>query len=266
MSGERKRGFLRPEEDARLGSAEKWALPDYGSDRHARPQPTALNYDPQWVPDFTPEPEEEPQPLTAEELEQIRQEAYKEGLFQGQEAGFCQGFDKGKAEGFEAGHQEGLEAGKTEGLEQGQEQIHQQVETFVGLADQFAQPLELMNAQVEKQLVDMVLTLVREVIHVEAQTNPQVILDTIKASVESLPINGHAITLKLHPEDAEILRDAYGEEELQLRHWTLCSEPALNRGDVQIEAGDSSVNYRLEDRIHNVLQTFCAANHHRGSE
>ncbi|GAL14747.1 flagellar assembly protein FliH [Vibrio astriarenae] len=44
-----------------------------------------------------------------------------------------------------------------------------------------------MNAQVEKQLVDMVLTIAREVVHVEVQTNPQVILDTIKESVDVLP-------------------------------------------------------------------------------
>ena len=31
----------------------------------------------------------------------------------------------------------------------------------MNLANQFAQPLELMNAQVEKQLVDMVLCLVK---------------------------------------------------------------------------------------------------------
>ena len=141
--------------------------------------------------------------------------------------------------------------------------IEEHVQTFIGLANQFAQPLELMNAQVEKQLVDMVLTLVKEVVHVEVQTNPQVILDTVKASVEALPISGHAITLKLNPEDCAIIRQAYGEQELDLRNWTLVSEPALNRGDVQIEAGESSVNYRMEDRIRNVLHSFCGTNRHQ---
>lgn len=60
----------------------------------------------------------------------------------------------------------------------------------MALANQFAQPLDLLNAQVEKQLVDMVLALTKEVVHVEVQTNPQVILDTVKASVEALPIAG----------------------------------------------------------------------------
>ncbi|WP_281629117.1 flagellar assembly protein FliH [Vibrio sp. St2] len=266
MSGERKRGFLRLDNDEQIQKPERWGMPDYTSDTHKHAKETAMNYDPGWMPTLSEPEEEAPKELTEEEIELIKQQAYQDGLHQGQEAGFKQGYDKGKEQGQQEGHQEGLEAGKAEGIEAGQEFIQQQVQTFVGLANQFAQPLELMNAQVEKQLVDMVLTLVKEVVHVEVQTNPQVVLDTIKQSVESLPVSGHSITLKLHPEDVEIIRTAYGEEELEFRNWTLMSEPALNRGDVQIEAGESSVNYRLEDRVRNVLQSFCGVNRHQGGE
>ncbi|MCG9748933.1 flagellar assembly protein FliH [Vibrio brasiliensis] len=266
MSGERKRGFLRLENDDLVEKPERWGMPDYTAQTHKQAKETAMNYDPSWMPVAEPIAEEAPKELTEEEIELIKQQAYQEGLHQGQEAGFKQGYEKGKEQGLQEGHQEGLEAGKIEGVAAGQEFIQQQVETFIGLANQFAQPLELMNAQVEKQLVDMVLTLVKEVVHVEVQTNPQVILDTIKQSVESLPISGHAITLKLHPDDVEIIRSSYGEEQLNFRNWTLMSEPALNRGDVQIEAGESSVNYRLEDRIRSVIQSFCGVNRHQGGE
>lgn len=266
MSSERKRGFLRLDNDELVEKPERWGMPDYTSQTHNKAKETAMNYDPSWVPIAEPVQEEAPKELTDEEIELIKQQAYQEGLHQGQEAGFKQGYEKGKQQGLEEGHQEGLEAGKIEGVAAGQEFIQQQVQTFVNLANQFAQPLELMNAQVEKQLVDMVLTLVKEVVHVEAQTNPQVILDTIKQSVESLPISGHAITLKLHPDDVEIIRSSYGSEELDFRNWTLVPEPALNRGDVQIEAGESSVNYRMEDRIRSVIQSFCGVNRHQGGD
>lgn len=266
MSGERKRGFLRLDDDELVEKPERWGMPDYTAQTHKKARDTAMNYDPSWMPISEPSKEEDPGELTEQEIELIKQQAYQEGLHQGQEAGFKQGYEKGKEQGLQDGHQEGLEAGKIEGVAAGQEFIQQQVQTFVSLANQFAQPLELMNAQVEKQLVDMVLVLVKEVVHVEAQTNPQVILDTIKQSVESLPISGHAITLKLHPDDVEIVRSAYGEQEIDMRNWTLASEPALNRGDVQIEAGESSVNYRMEDRIRSVIQSFCGVNRHQGGE
>ncbi len=267
MTVERKRGFLRIDDDTVVDKPQKWGLPDYGSETRKKAKETALNYDPSWAPDFSEPAEPEPIELTEEQIELIKQQAYQDGLHQGQEAGFKQGYDKGKEQGFAEGHQEGLEAGKIEGVAAGQEFIQEQVKTFINLANQFAQPLELMNAQVEKQLVDMVLTLVKEVVHVEVQTNPQFILDTIKQAVEILPIAGHAITLKLHPDDVDIIRSSFSEEDLGIRNWTLNSEPALNRGDVEIEAGESSVNYRIEDRIRTVIQSFCGVNrHHQGGE
>jgi flagellar assembly protein FliH len=264
MSLERKRGFLRPEPSEEIPQPQVWGLPEYGSKEEAKE--TALNYDPGWVPDFSEEPEIEVRPLTQEDLEEIRQSAYQDGLMEGKEAGFNQGYEKGKEQGLQAGHEEGLQAGKEDGLQQGQETVDQHVASFVELATQFAKPLELMNAQVERQLVDMVLALVKEVTHVEVQTNPQIILDTIKESVESLPVTGHAISLKLNPEDVEIVRNAYGEEDLALRNWSLHSEPSLQRGDVQIEAGESSVSYRIDERVRSVLKRFCAANRHFGGE
>lgn len=267
MSEERKRGFIRLGAESAEPAPKKWGLPDYSAEQHKTARETAMNYDPSWMPSFDEPEAEAPVQLSEQDIELIKQAAYQEGLEQGQAQGYQQGFEQGKEAGFNAGHEEGLSAGQAEGLEAGQAVIDEHVKTFIGLANQFAQPLELMNAQVEKQLVDMVLTLVKEVVHVEAQTNPQVILDTVKGSVEALPVAGHAITLKLNPQDCDIIRQAYGEQELDVRNWTLLSEPALNRGDVQIEAGESSVSYRMEDRIRSVLQSFCGTNRHQqGSE
>jgi flagellar assembly protein FliH len=266
MSGERKRGFLRPSEDAQSVEPQVWDLPEYKQEGAHFAKETALNYDPEWMPDFSDEIETSQPELTVEELESIRQDAYQEGLLQGQEAGFKQGYDKGKAQGFEEGHQEGVEAGTLQGITDAEDVVKQHIEAFLALADQFAQPLDLMNAQVERQLVDMVLTLTKEIVHVEVQTNPQIILDTVKASVEALPIAGHAITLKLNPEDVALIKESYGEETLAARRWTLDSEPSLARGDVQIEAGESSINYRMEERIRSVLAGFCGTNRHISGE
>ncbi|SHO55857.1 flagellar assembly protein FliH [Vibrio quintilis] len=261
---ERKRGFLRPGKDDDIADAKRWGLPDYGQDVATGAKETALNYDPGWIPEKSAPADEGPVELTEEEIELIRQGAYQEGLHQGQEAGFKQGYEKGKAEGLEAGHAEGFSQGQSEGLEAGQGIIREHAEHLMNLANQFSQPLALMNSQVERQLVDMVLGLVKEVVHVEVQINPQIILDTIKACVESLPIAGHDITLKLNPEDAGIIRDAYGDEALEMRHWTLVTEPSLNRGDVEIEAGESGVTYRMEERLRTVLQNFSGKNRHGG--
>ena len=50
MSGDRKRGFLRPEEDNTVAQPQKWGLPDYTSDVNKQAKETAFNYDPGWMP------------------------------------------------------------------------------------------------------------------------------------------------------------------------------------------------------------------------
>ncbi|RQW64104.1 flagellar assembly protein FliH [Vibrio viridaestus] len=265
MTVERKRGFLRPGQDLDQKDAQKWGLPDY-AEKNRKAKPSAFNYDPSWMPSFEEPEEAEPEVLTEEQLELIRQEAYQQGLHQGQEAGFKQGYEKGKEEGYQAGFEQGQQEGNQQGMTDAQQVIEQHIAVFTQLADQFAQPLNLMNSQVEKQLVDMVLALAKEVIHVELEMNPQIILDTVKASVESLPIAGHTITIKLNPEDSEMVRQSYGEEGLAARQWTLVAEPSLERGDVQIEAGESSVHYRMDERVKTVLHNFCGANRHTKGE
>ncbi|NLS13229.1 flagellar assembly protein FliH [Vibrio sp. SM6] len=262
MTIERKRGFIRPDEDGAHAEPTRWGLPDYGS---VQPQAkeTAFNYDPGWVPSLPEVEEEAPLTLTEEQIEIIKQGAYQEGLLLGQEAGFTQGYEKGKAEGLEAGHGEGRDNGYQEGLAAGQSEVAEHVNHFIALADKFAAPLQLMDNEVERQLVDMVLSLVREVVQVEAKTNPQMLLDGVKQCVESLPITGHSITLQLHPQDVEIVRDAYGEEALTQRDWTLMAEPALNRGDIDISASESQVHYRIDERVKQVINRFCDANRHQ---
>lgn len=227
MSGERKRGFIRPGADDATVTPQKWGLPDYGADTHKAAKQTAFNYDPGWIPHFDEPEQEAAHELTEEEIALIRSAAQQEGFEQGQAEGYQQGLEQGKAEGLQAGHQEGHAQGYQDGVAEGQALIQEHVQTFMALANQFAQPLDLLNAQVEKQLVDMVLALTKEVVHVEVQTNPQVILDTVKASVESLPIAGHAITLKLNPEDVEIIRQAYGEQEIETRNWQIAQRARI---------------------------------------
>ncbi len=264
MSTEKKRGFIRITDENELLKTDIWQSPDY-SDPNKTVRETALNYDPSWEP--TPLPEEEPEEfvLTEEMIEQIKQGAYNEGLMQGQDFGYKEGLEKGQAEGFEAGKEDGYQVGYDEGILAGQDEIKQNIQQLVAMIDEFASPLELMNSQVEKQLIDMVLALTKEVVHIEVKTNPQVLLDTVRESVEALPVTEREITISLNPTDHQRVVEAYGEEVLAQKSWTLIAEPSMNIGDINIKASDSKVSYLLEDRIKSVLNKFCSANRHQGN-
>ncbi|PSW19542.1 flagellar assembly protein FliH [Photobacterium sanctipauli] len=259
MTTERRRGFMRVAEH-QAEELERWAYPDY-ADENPQVTDNALNYDPQWHSQPMEEEEEQgPPPLTAADLEEIRQSAYEEGLAEGREAGLVQGLEQGTAQGLEQGLAQGLEQGLAQGLEQGQQRIDEQVGFLTQLVEKMANPLQQVDSAVEEQVIQMVTSLARELIRVEVQTNPQVILNTVREVVATLPVAGQQITLSLHPDDLALVKDAYGEDNLAERKWSLQAEPAMSRGDLQVHSGDSSVDYQLEERIRHLLKQFSGIN------
>ncbi|WP_237155876.1 flagellar assembly protein FliH [Photobacterium phosphoreum] len=264
MSNERRRGFMRVSEH-QAQELECWAYPDYSNEGDVLASENAFNYDHQYhLEQQQPEPEHElepiPAPLTAAELEAMQQSAYDEGVEQGRQAGHSEGFTTGHAEGVTAGHDEGLAQGLQQGLEQAQAQIDHHVAMLVAVMDKFADPIAKVDSEVEQQLLLLVNGLTKALIRVEVKTNPQVLLNTLREVVATLPIADRAIKMYLHPDDIALVHASFDETDLQQRQWTLMSEPSLQRGDLQLECGSSSVDYLIDDRIQHSLTTFNALN------
>ncbi|MEC6795955.1 MULTISPECIES: flagellar assembly protein FliH [Photobacterium] len=267
MSDERRRGFMRVSEH-QAQELERWAYPDYSHDSDHEPE-NALNYDHQYYLEQQQlqqqqltQPEPAPPPLTAAELEAMQQSAYDEGVEQGRQAGHSEGFSQGHAEGVTAGHAEGLAQGLQQGLEQAQAQIDQQVALLTAVMDKFADPIAKVDTEVEQQLLLLVNGLTKALIRVEVKTNPQVLLNTLREVVATLPIAERAIKMHLHPDDVALVHASFDEADLQQRQWSLIAEPSLQRGDLQLECGSSSVDYLIDDRILHSLTTFNELNSH----
>ena len=64
-----------------------------------------------WVYEPPESEEAEPQPLTAQEIEDIRQAASEEGFSQGKEEGFAKGYEEGKTKGMKKVNRKVLKRG-----------------------------------------------------------------------------------------------------------------------------------------------------------
>ncbi|SIN75559.1 flagellar assembly protein FliH [Salinivibrio sp. ES.052] len=266
MSLDKRRGYIRADQ-ADAEAIDRWALPPY-DERENLPRDTALNYDPSWEPEADVEPEESepaPEPLTADALEAIRQQGYDEGYEEGKQLGHREGLDAGLEEGHEKGHEEGKKAGFEQGVAEGKALIEERCQHLDTILNQLSHPLEKLDLDVEQQLLIMVQALTKSLTGVELETNPQVILQTLRASIAALPVADHPVTAALHPDDYAIVSDAYDEEMLSSRDWTLQSEPALSRGDVHVKAKDSVVDYQYNERVDALLRDFQGQNQSRQS-
>lgn len=243
-----------------LEQLKEWPTPDMTSDMRKYEKTNALN---KTLPEKgAAEVQEEVdedldvKPLTAEDMEQLRQQAYEAGFSEGKEDGFAKGYEEGRQQGQEDGTKQGLAEGKKLGLEESQQLIEQQLATLETMLDKLQQPLKQLDDQVEHQLVMLALAMAKAVVQTEVQTNEQVVLQALQQATEALPLQKEHVRIKFHPDDLAIIQQHYSQEQIAQRHWNLMSEPTISRGGCKLETETSAVDRSLEQRLQTSLAHF----------
>lgn len=165
-----------------------------------------------------------PSLLTAEQIERIQAQAYKEA--------YDAGFIKGREDGTVAGASE----------------ISQKGKLLDDLLQSLAQPFSQLDADVEQQLVNLSLAVARQLVRRELKTDPAQIVGVIQQALAVLPVGSRDVRVCLHPEDVIVVKDALFQTEAE-RTWELVGEPGLLRGDCKILTPSSLIDSTLETRL-----------------
>jgi flagellar assembly protein FliH len=141
-----------------------------------------------------------------------------------------------------------------EGFQQGLVRGHQETEVLqrrlLQLIDFFEHPLQALNEDIEHQLTQLAVTLAQQLVRRELKVEPGEIIGLIRDSVQLLPGNTRNISIALHPEDANLVRNALSLETSDEEHsWKLVEDPMISRGGCQITAPPSAINATLESRL-----------------
>ncbi|PWV63280.1 flagellar assembly protein FliH [Plasticicumulans acidivorans] len=249
-----------------VGTPSRWELP--GFDAPPAPQPAPELNEPL------------PRLPTLEEIEAIQQaaqaEGYQTGLEQGRQegeaagrsegyaAGHAEGLSTGHAEGLSAGHAEGFAAGHAEGLARGEAdgaaaaaaraeaELNGRLALLDELARELARPLQTLDAELEADLLTLVVAIARQLVRRELRTAPGEIVAVIREAVPLLPVANRSIEIRLHPEDAALVRElGLGGED-----WRLLEDPTLSRGGCQLNAEHSHIDASVETRLGKVVATL----------
>ncbi|KZZ12728.1 hypothetical protein A3765_02540 [Oleiphilus sp. HI0130] len=188
-------------------------------------------------------------PLTADDLEQIRKEAYQDGLKQGKADGFNQGVVEGRKKGLQEGKQEGLKLGQ----EQARLELQSNQKSLEQLFTNLLQPIEEQKEAVEQVLLNTVLALVRSVIHLETTMNSDVIKQALTRSIDSLPKHAQDITIQLNPQDKTYVVDLIQTLSPEA---TVRPNAAIARGGCIIETTDQVLDYTVEKRYQLAVQSM----------
>ena len=140
--------------------------------------------------------------------------------------------------------------GYQEGLRRADEEAAALRRRLLDLIDFFEHPLKQLNEDIEHQLTQLAVTLAQQLVRRELKVEPGEIVGLIRDSVKLLPGNTRNISIVLHPEDAELVRNALAlDEHDDERSWKLVEDPMITRGGCEIQAPPSTINATLENRL-----------------
>ncbi len=216
-----------------LTAFERWELPHMGDQSvQAKAREKEKNKDKAKQSRVEEVEVEEVQPLTAEQLAAIEEDARKEGY----------------AKGLAKGEKAGLAAGK--------KQIDDAVRRLEKVIKALNSPLEQVNEAVEEELLALALAVARQVIRREIEQDPQHILAVIREAMAELPTAARQVRISLHPDDAELVRDTFVSDEDEERPWKILEDKGISRGGCRIESQTSRIDATVEKRLDTVIEAL----------
>lgn len=160
---------------------------------------------------------------TAEELEQIHQQAYQEGY--------------------------------TAGYSEGRHQVEADAASFGQLLESVDEVLQDWDQEVARQVLELALEVARQVLRGALESEPDRVLGVVREAMNALPQAAHHPHLVLHPEDASLVR-THLETELAHGAWRIIEDATVTRGGCRIDTPQGEVDATLETRWKKIVSTL----------
>ncbi len=174
---------------------------------------------------------EDVKPLTLDELEAIRQDAYNEG--------------------FAAGEKDGFHAGQLKAKQEADIALAAKLASMEQLMTQLFEPISAQDQQLEEAMVSLLGQMVRQVIQRELVSDSSQIRQVLSEALKLLPMGTGNIRIHVNPQDFEIIKA------LRERHeesWRILEDPSLLPGGCRVESELSRIDATVETRLNQAIK------------
>ncbi|WP_404361814.1 flagellar assembly protein FliH [Marinobacter sp.] len=201
------------------------------------------------------EEERDVKPLTAADIEEIRQTAWDDGHGEGREAGQAEGREEGRSqghqEGLEAGLKEGRETGHTEALEATKAGVDTGLERLEAVMAELLDPIRRHEDELESALFNLATVLARAVVFRELKMDSSHIQAVVRQAMASLPSTRENVKVRVNPADAEWVREVAGRFEAET---AVVEDDDILEGGCKVETRHSLVDFTVEKRFQKAVQ------------
>jgi flagellar assembly protein FliH len=160
---------------------------------------------------------------TAEEIEQLHQEAWSEG------------------------YQLGLAEGRKAGLAAGQNDIEQRLAEMRALISALEGEQIRQDEAVAREVLELALVMARQILRSALAVKPELILDAISEALKTLPsLTGHHKIIT-HPDSAERVREWLAHEHGHLS-WKVIDDAQMEPGSFRLEGTFNELDGSIQAR------------------
>ena len=203
------------------------------------------------------EEEREVKPLTAADIDEIRQAAREDGFNEGREQGYQDGLKAGREEGhrqgLENGLAEGREQGKTQGYDDTRKEIDTKLDRLEHLLGELLLPIRRHEDELETSLVNLTTVLARAVVYRELTIDSSQIRQVVRRALEALPSTAENIRIHIHPEDCEPVREVTARLETSA---SVIEDDSILPGGCTVHTRHSLVDFTVEKRFQRAVQSM----------
>ena len=173
--------------------------------------------------------------ISAEELLQIKANAYSEGY----------------SAGYQEAYEKGLHEGQAAGMQIAEESMKQEIHSMQTLAKNFIDEINVAGKNTGQELLDLAISLAENILKAKLELDQNAILPIVEEAIAQVPSIQQPANILLNPADAAIIKNTMSDA-LNTDGWRIVSDPQLARGDCKIETAYNIVDASIETRWKNL--------------
>lgn len=180
-------------------------------------------------------------------------DGFQEGLEKGYQDGVAEGREAGLREGFEAGRQDGLRKGRDEGRAAGRQSFDEASAPLQAAVDAFSDYHQSFQRSRQKELLELVQKVARQVIRVELTLNPTQLLTLAEEALAGMPGEQGDVQILLNPEECARIRELNPERAAK---WRLVPDERLALGECRVVTAQAEADIGCQQRLDSCMEAL----------
>lgn len=156
------------------------------------------------------------------------------------------------AEEVENTHQQAYQEGFAAGYREGKSKVDAELARLTQLMSALDGALSQFDEALSQNLLSLSLDIAKQMLREALRVRPELVLPVIREAVNGLPQASQHPHLKLHPDDAALVRSLMADE-LNHFHWKLIEDSRVERGGCRVETTNSEIDATMENRWKRIL-------------